>query len=286
MLNKTINSPLNYSKKNLYSTPDSVTFGGFSLSSRCNNWEYWISIINNPLWGMSDIQLSEFSYWLEDGWWITSREYTWRDLELILNVEGETYTDLLRRIDEIKKWTSGIEEELTIKVWEQYRTTTATLNKWSIEWLEYGVTDVTITLWFKILQPHFYLKDSTSYVFPDITSKIYSESIYNDWTGDTKPVIALAFKPTGNSGITQIEISTKRLWESESYTAIYNGSVTNSDLIVFDFWLLQVFKNADSSWWFGGVMDRFYPEANVFEINIVWTSVDYEASIVYNEVYK
>jgi len=287
MLNKAVNNlNINIWWKLLWDIYDDVNFNWYSLSSFCKNWSEWIAVINNPIAGMSDIELSEFINWQEDGWWIISRRYSWRIIYLQIQITGIDYNDLLRRIDDLKKNLSWIEWELSFKFWETSRVTKASLKSWDAENLVYWENDVDITLWFRILSPHFYLRKSTWYLFEDITSLEYSDIIDNKWTWKARPKIILVFKETWNNNISKIEIILKKLWEAEWYSVILEKSIVNSDLVIFDFKKSDISINWIWKQKFDGIMDELQPDLNVLDINITWDNVNYEVSIIYNEIYK
>lgn len=262
-----------------------IVFDGFSLSSLCSeNVGVMIKKMNNL--DVADIDISQFISWIDDGWGIFNRRYEKKELRCEFVIVGNSYEDLLTRIDEFKRRTKKVEWLFEFMYNWEVRTYVATVSNWpKFDELKRWWIQVEWEITFLILSPHRYKKSPTSYIFEDITSLSYTESIDNKGTYKVYPRIVFGFRSAGNNSISKISLEIKKIGEIVGYTVDYPATVGNGDIVVFDFKNYQINHNSLSNQKFNGVITALDDGISTLEFTFSWTSVNCDIAIFYNEIY-
>ena len=258
-----------------------VEFNGYDLTSFCKSGLYGTLI---QTWGdehsfSADIEAYVSS--LVDGGGIISKKYGNKIISFSLFIQGENHDDLILRIDELKRRTQGIEANLDIKVRGKYRTYTATLSSLSVpsisaqrNYIEGVRIAFLITSWtWKELE-----NTSEVVLVTWETEKI----IDNKGSYEAFPVFSISCQNSWNA-MTKININIRKLGELWGNDVYIEETITNNDLIIFDYQRAIVTLNSNEIQFYNP-MTPLDTWNNVITITPTWTA-NLEFSISYNKTY-
>lgn len=217
---------------------------------------------------------------LVDGGWIMNKKYGNKNISFNILIQGESYEDLIFRIDELKKYTSKVEWELSMKVLWKHRVYTATLSSLSVPSISVNENYCEIRISFLITSWTWKESDKTSEIVQVIweTEKI----IFNYGTHEAFPIFGISCKSTGNA-MTKININIRKLGELGGGDVYIEETITNNDLIIFDYQRAIVTLNSNEIQFYNPMtpLERWN---NVITITPTWTA-NLEFSISYNKTY-
>lgn len=260
---------------------DDIEFNEYSLMSYFWWTNLWIAVQWANLFDLNNIDIAQFVSEQIDGGSIEQKKYGNRALSLSLFIQASSYSDLIDRIEDLKKNTRWIEWDLDIRVNWQMRTYKATVSslvfpRFSslddfLEWIEMQLI---------ITSPHWMLKD------PTINSSVLTwdneKILLNIWTYEAYPRIIFSFKSTWNA-LTWIDISMKKAWETTSFVVSIAETITNDDVLILDYWTKIVTLNGNEIN-FSGFMTPMGDWHTVFWFEFTGT-VNATQYIVYNPTF-
>ncbi len=281
-MNTQVNSQVVNFDNTLQSTnKDKIEFNGFSLSSLCWN-NYWIILKTGNLFDSSNIDLWKFVSSQIDGGGIYSKKYWNKTITLSLFIQGESYSDLISRIDQLKKNTRGVEKDFDILVNWEYRTYKATvenINVPDISELDDFVDNVEMTL--TVTNWNWTVKSPNSVFLPNLTWS-FEVILNNEGTHESFPKIILIFKNSWNA-VTQTDVSIKEIWGISPFIVTLPETITDGDVVIFDYVEKTVTINGVEKP-FNNPMTPLDVGFNVVGVTFSW-SVNLDAYVLYNKVY-
>jgi hypothetical protein len=217
----------------LAASPDSIEFNGYSLMSLCGA-STGVIVQKANFFDLTNIDVAEYVADQIDGGGIIQKKYGNKNITLTLMIQATSYDTLTTAIDSLKSNLQDVEGDLDILINGLTRTYTATVTsirvppfKKSADWVD------GIEVGFVITSPHWYKKGPTSRFFSSVTTDI-EPVINNVGTYESFPKILIACKTSGNSG-TSIAVELKKIGEVSGYTVTLTETITNNDVIIFDY---------------------------------------------------
>jgi hypothetical protein len=132
-----------------------------------------------------------------------------------------------------------------------------------------------------ITDPHWKVKEAEQLFFPAVTSS-GSRLVTNEGTYISYPKIIFACQPTGNA-LTGIDLTLRKVTDVTGYTVSIDETITNTDLVIFDYLEKTVTINGNEVN-FSGVMTPLEKGNNNFAFDFTGT-VSADVYVVYNKIY-
>ncbi len=259
-----------------------IEFDWFDLTSMCWWKKYWYMLKNGDVFDLNNINIWEFVSSMIDGGWVYNKKYGNRSVSFRLFIQWENYQDLMDKIDNLKEKTQWVEKDFDVFFLWWYRTTKATLS--SVKIPSFGknqdfVDDVELT--FLFTSWYWENKSGVSEFIADVTDD-FESVINNEGKYETFPKLFFNCKASGNT-LTMIEIEIKQVGETEWFILSIQETITNNDLIVFDYQNKTVTINWEEVPFFW-VMTPMWIWQNVVNVNFTgWANLD--AYIIYNKTF-
>lgn len=257
-----------------------VEINNFDLTSLCTS-QTWIMIKTWNEFDNWNIDLWVYVSSMIDWWWVFSKKYWNKTLNLRLFIQWTDHLDVLKRLDELKYKTSWIEMDLDIKVWDSYRTYKATVSSITVPsfaWFDF-IDDVELEI--LITNWNWYNKESeVQYITEQVTN--FEVIVNNEWTAPAFPKIILVCKNSWNT-ITWISTTVKKIGDLSWITVTINETITNGDVIVLDY-VNKIITINQVEVPFFNPMTPLEVWFNVINLDFIW-SLNLDCYVLYNKVY-
>lgn len=283
MINEQFNSSQFNQDHNITATTKwLVEFDSFDLTSMCGWNKYWYMLQTGNDKDLDNINIWEFVSSTIDWWWVYNKKYGNKSVTFTLFIQGENYSDLIDKIDNLKKLTQGVEKDFDIYYLWWYRTTKATLSsiKFPSFWKNQDFID-NVELIFLFTTWYWENKTWVSEFLANQTDD-FEVVLDNQGKYESFPKILFNCKSSGNT-ITKIEVEIKKVWETEWFSVYIEENITNDDLVVFDYTTKTITINDDE-------VNFFWPMTpleiwqNVINVYFTWT-VNVDVYIIYNKTF-
>lgn len=263
---------------------DDVVFDGYSLMTYFNGTEQLgIALQTGNLFDLNNIDVGSYVSEQIDGGWVFFKKYGNKQITLNLYIQGSSYADLLERIENLKRYTATEEADFDVRVNGQIRSYTATvtditfprfdMNTDFLEWIQMQLL---------ITSPHWSLKDGVTEIESPVAAD-FQKVIYNQGKYDAYPKVYLICKPTGNA-LTGVSITLRKTSETIGDAVSVSTTITNNDVLVFDYKEKIVTLNWDEID-FDGFMTPIKDGYNVFAVDFTGTA-NINFFIKYNPTFR
>ena len=279
-MNNIINWLINKSNLIVWLVKDSIQFNDFSLMTLTKS-NVWIVVKNNDNLWLDNIKLKTSESQNSNWWKILDKTYWIKKISLELFIQGSSYSDLLTRIDELKKNLDWINWKLYIEYnWQTrvYEATCDKVNIWRINSLDDFADSINID--FQLSWPFWILED-VEVDFSSWKTTDFQKIITNLWTYKSYPKFIFIWKTW--STITQINIEILELWATSWYNVTIPVIIWNNDIFEIDYGE----KTAKLNWiekqffWF---MTALKVNTNLIKFSFIWT-INIDTYILYSKTY-
>ena len=258
-----------------------VQFEDYNFTSLCESRTLGTGIISWTWEHSISADLEDYVAQLVDWGGIINKKYGNKRISFNLYIEWEDYDDLILRIDTLKAQTQKVEGNLYIKVRGKWRVYTATISDVIVPSLKASHNFIEwVQITFLVTSGVWKEKDLTSEVIQ--VTWVSEKIIPNKGTYEAFPLISISCANTWNS-ITGININIRRLWEVWGFDIYINETITNNDLIIFDYRTKMVTLNWNEIQFFNP-MTPLPVGNNVVAITPTGTA-NFTATISYNKTY-
>jgi len=248
---------------------DTLIFNWFWLQN-----EYFITTKVN-VWNMPNINLLTYTNPKSDWWGLLDRFYKERSIKIEGHIIGNSLEHTQQLIDNLKKALSAKQWYLDFKVWEVYRRILCSLtNSDIINRESYDIEHARYSLTFKAEKPFWSEKMWSSELFEWINQEI-NESIYNEWSEYSNPIINILVNSA--SSCNNVEIT---IWDN---TLVINESLTGWDILNVNTDEKNITLNTNNID-FNGKFPRLEAWWNILTIKANWT-YNFDISVLYPKNY-
>ena len=259
-----------------------VQFEDYNFTSLCESRTLGTGITSSTWEHSITVDIEDYEAPFVDWGGIINKKYGNKRISLSLYIEWEDYDDLILRIDTLKAQTQKVEGNLYIKVRGKWRVYTATVSDINVPSLKasHNFIEWVVQVTFLVTSGVWKEKDLTSEVIQ--VTWVSEKIIPNKGTYEAFPLISISCANTWNS-ITGININIRRLWEVWGFDIYINETITNNDLIIFDYRTKMVTLNWNEIQFFNP-MTPLPVGNNVVAITPTGTA-NFTATISYNKTY-
>lgn len=212
-----------------------VSFAGMDFTSMdCERQTNGVMIQKINVFDLNNIEIASTTSNYGDGGGILQKKYQGKTLTITLFIQAENYSDLVRKIDEIKQKTQVVEWSLDIMIWEEIRRYTATVS--SITVPSFSKSDDFLEgmeIEFLITSPHWYSPDFVQTAMVDVSANI-SRVVENKGSYKVFPTIYLVGKE--NCNISSFSVHHKKIWQTgEGYKISISENLTAGQVICLNY---------------------------------------------------
>jgi hypothetical protein len=209
-----------------------VELNNFDLTSLCTS-NTWIIIKTWNIYDNWNIDLWAFVSSQIDWWWVYNKKYWNKSITLWLFIQWSDNNSAISLLDQLKLNTKWIELDFDVKVLNEYRTYKATVDNITVESFNRNDDSIDLEMTLLVTNWNWYVKEAISQFIRSQNTN-FEAIVNNQWTYESFPKIVFICKATWNS-LTWIEIYNKKLWDEVWDAVSILETITNNDIIEFDY---------------------------------------------------
>lgn len=257
-----------------------ISFNWYNLMSLCSSTT-WVIIQKLNAFDINNVDLVSFISSLSDWGWVINKKYSNKNLSMSIFIQWTSYSDLVSRIDELKKNLQYVESFLDITINWEIRRYTATVSSITvpsfnklqdyIEWIEVE---------FLITSPH-WIKVTENQVTMNAMTSDFSKLVDNQWTYKVYPIVKII--TNSGSTLTWIWITHKKVWETVWYTVSISETILPNSVVIFDY-IQKIITINDVEVNFSWIMMPMEVWQSVFSFDFTWT-INVNTYIIHNPTF-
>ena len=278
-MNEIINSLINDIQPISSLTKWILQFNDYNLTSLCWNAS-WVMVKTGNTLSLDNITIERYTSEILDWWIVIDKRYWNKSVKFTLFIQGDNYSDLVSRVQELKKNLNSKNGKLYFTLNGVVYTYTATCTDITIpdfSSLDDFIDDIWVT--FLITSPHGILEEP-EVIFLQKTND-FEKIVLNSWDYKTYPQVIIIWKTGAN--ISSISIDMKQTGAISGETLTITTPFTEWDVLSIDYKEKLITLNGDSlNWdWF---MMPLETGSNVMDFTFTGTTKNFDIYILHNKI--